>query len=58
MTVINFSGHPAVQNAIVNQLNQTGESVAPEVMMHFRAMAHAHDVLFGDQMMVSEHVDA
>ncbi|MCH5462132.1 hypothetical protein HC026_05540 [Lactobacillus sp. LC28-10] len=49
MSVINFSGHPVVREALVKQFNQQGKSIDAETMAHFRSMVLTHTELFGEQ---------
>ncbi|GAX00998.1 hypothetical protein [Secundilactobacillus silagei] len=57
MNVINFSGHPVVQRALVKQFDQQAKLVDAETMTRFRSLVRADTELFGEQSSTREQTD-
>ncbi|WP_203649706.1 hypothetical protein [Secundilactobacillus yichangensis] len=57
MSVINFSGHPVVQKALIEQFDRQGKAVDPEAMARFRSMVRTHTELFGEQSGTRDQTD-
>lgn len=57
MNVINFSGHPVVQNNLVEQVVRQGQSVDAKSMARFRSMVRTHVELFGEQSGTRDQTD-